>query len=169
MHRDIYPMLRKKQHKKQDISGRSSSITKALIRKTISHLEPTSSVQSLSSRLFSIPRLLWKLLPYVIITIHVFNMRFPAGKYYKWSPPKSWSVGIAADSIAQRRELSGNGMDCRTDSKRSEVTHSKSDRISEHVYRNPITKEIVTRYSTQIDSKNVSFTDANGRQVMKRL
>ncbi|KAF1747844.1 hypothetical protein GCK72_024310 [Caenorhabditis remanei] len=35
--------------------------------------------------------------------------------------------------------------------------------------KNPITKEFITRYITDVQSKNVSFTDSNGRQVMKRF
>ncbi|PIC18202.1 hypothetical protein B9Z55_024180 [Caenorhabditis nigoni] len=35
-------------------------------------------------------------------------------------------------------------------------------------FKNPVTKEFVTRYTTEINSKNVSYTDSNGRQVMKR-
>ncbi|CAI2356868.1 unnamed protein product [Caenorhabditis sp. 36 PRJEB53466] len=35
--------------------------------------------------------------------------------------------------------------------------------------KNPITKEIVTRYTTEVKSFNQSFTDANGRQVIERF
>ncbi|ULT82208.1 hypothetical protein L3Y34_011880 [Caenorhabditis briggsae] len=35
-------------------------------------------------------------------------------------------------------------------------------------FKNPVTKEFVTRYTTEINSKSVSYTDSNGRQVMKR-
>ncbi|CAL2049969.1 unnamed protein product [Caenorhabditis brenneri] len=35
--------------------------------------------------------------------------------------------------------------------------------------RYPITKEIVTRYTTDVHSKNQSFTDSNGRQAIERF
>ncbi|CCD67087.1 Alpha-mannosidase [Caenorhabditis elegans] len=35
--------------------------------------------------------------------------------------------------------------------------------------KNPITKEFVTRYTTEVHSKNQSFTDSNGRQAMERF
>uniref|UniRef100_A0A1I7TIL4 Alpha-mannosidase n=1 Tax=Caenorhabditis tropicalis TaxID=1561998 RepID=A0A1I7TIL4_9PELO len=35
--------------------------------------------------------------------------------------------------------------------------------------KDPITKEFVTRYTTDVKSKNQSFTDSNGRQVMERF
>ncbi|WKY16346.1 hypothetical protein Q1695_001202 [Nippostrongylus brasiliensis] len=34
--------------------------------------------------------------------------------------------------------------------------------------KNPITKEIITRYITDIDNRGVFYTDANGRQMMRR-
>lgn len=35
--------------------------------------------------------------------------------------------------------------------------------------KDPITKEFVTRYTTEVQSQNVSYTDSNGRQAMKRF
>ncbi|EPB79723.1 glycosyl hydrolase family 38 protein [Ancylostoma ceylanicum] len=40
--------------------------------------------------------------------------------------------------------------------------------INDESLRDPITKEVVTRYITDIKNQDVFFTDANGRQMMRR-